>query len=150
MAKAFNWWRWKRLRVCPTSVAHSNKHSLLHPVCYILGRGPVVFIVVEELPLPGKQGEKSRSSLPSVNSEEDISWSLTHTITIEPTSILVSLEFWINVKSLEIKRVKNAGLLQTVNQRGPTLLNRTKHRWINTRAINSSANGTSAFTSEAA
>lgn len=75
-------WR-KHLTGCDESAAclsdfrGSEQHSLLHPVCYILGRGSVVFIVVEELPLPGKQGE-SRSSLPSVNSEENVSWSISN------------------------------------------------------------------------
>lgn len=83
MAKAFNSYD------DSAAVLWSEQYSLFHPVCYILSCGSIVFVVVEELPLPRRQG-KSRSSLPSVSSTDNISWSLSHTIMIELTSIFIS------------------------------------------------------------
>lgn len=109
--------RIKALLVC--RVLWSEQYSLFHPVCYILSCGSIVFIVVEELPLPGRQG-KSRSSLASVNSKDNISWSLSHTIMDELTSIFTSSVSWCFISkcwhSLGIKWVKNTGLHQTFNQ----------------------------------
>lgn len=70
-------------------VLWSERYSPFQPVCYVLSCGSIVLIVVEELSLPGGQ-KKSRSSLLSVNREDNTSRSLSHTIMIHLTSIFIS------------------------------------------------------------
>lgn len=50
----------KKQFTCSMKRLRSEQYSLFHPVCYILGCGSIVFIVVEELSFPRRQG-KSRS-----------------------------------------------------------------------------------------
>lgn len=56
-AEAFYWYQEKG---CLVSWVLWSQYSLLHPVCYILGCGSIVFIVVEELAFPRRHGEKQK------------------------------------------------------------------------------------------